>query len=243
MGRQIVLARFIGMALPVKQAQVYKPVESHEVEAMGRGADYYRIYDGVTQNQWNSGKCDICDRSCGECCFPFCCTPCAVGNITELMESADGFCCYGGYWTSCCLTCCCCLLSGGGLLGGGGVTFITCPIRGAIRHKYDIPGNLFEDCCSTCCCSFLSTAQELKELRLRFYAKKLANGEVSVAPSVGMLQQAQPIQPVQQAMPVQQAQLVQPIQQAMPVPPGQKENQALTSAAKRSTYAAGNGPN
>ena len=39
-----------------------------------------------------------------------------------------------------------------------------CAARGAIRRKYDIPGNAFVDCLVSCCCCCCAVIQEYNQL-------------------------------------------------------------------------------
>lgn len=95
-------------------------------------------------------------------------------------------CCSGNYMGACCGH----FLLGGFLVAAGALVglyipmgfqvCVSCPMRGAIREHWGIPGGSFEDCCCTFFCDPCTLAQEFKELIDRVMLQN--TGQVMVQP-------------------------------------------------------------
>ncbi len=113
---------------------------------------------------WTSGLCDCCKTPA--CCMACCCPSCIFGQISAAMTPQEVF-CGGNYCGACCLYA---LLTAPQividtitlpvtsiLLPFG--TCVHCPMRSAIRKKYNIPGDDCEDCLIVWCCACCALAQ------------------------------------------------------------------------------------
>ena len=124
-------------------------------------------------NEWSTGLCQCCSsNSCCATCF----CPCVVfGEITEKMSPDET--CFGGDQQG---ACCCyfllvALFQWAGFVDWfGTATFVfpctlclRCPLRRAIRKKYNIEGSDCNDCMVSWCCSCCSLVQEYEEVRRR----------------------------------------------------------------------------
>eukprot|EP00658_Telonema_sp_P-2_P001257 TRINITY_DN10474_c0_g1_i1.p2 TRINITY_DN10474_c0_g1~~TRINITY_DN10474_c0_g1_i1.p2 ORF type:complete len:214 (+),score=38.34 TRINITY_DN10474_c0_g1_i1:112-753(+) len=126
----------------------------------------------VVQGQFAAGLCDCCTPGCGTCCWACCCASCAFGDLASLLDPND-HCCGGNYGGACCLH-----YMLGGFMTMGLVVFTgiyvptfnwiaTCPMRGAVRNKYQIDGDECSDCLLAWCCDPCTIVQQTKEVRLR----------------------------------------------------------------------------
>ncbi len=121
--------------------------------------------NGTGAGAWTSGLCDCCTTPA--CCMACCCPCCVFGQISAAMAPQE-VCCGGNYCGACCLYACLTAPQISiDLLVGIPVTSLTlplgpcvhCPMRSAIRKKYNIPGNDCEDCLIVWCCACCALAQ------------------------------------------------------------------------------------
>ncbi len=123
---------------------------------------------------WRSGLCDCC--STPGCCLACWCPCCVFGQIAAKMSSKE-LCCGGDYCSSCTLYYFVSIFPPHSLIlvpaflsnytpmpASYCVPFgalVHCPMRSAIRKKYDIPGNNCEDCMVVWCCACCALVQVL----------------------------------------------------------------------------------